>query len=565
MPLIGVVVEPEMVTTNKGIAWLHQLAGQPGMGQFVPMLVMGALVLLVGGKMGQFIMQEYVRRFVLSCQNRMSGELMARAIESPYQWHLNRSVAISAHHLSTDILTWANDAILRTLNAIGYGSLFLASMGIFVFCAPLVGSLGLIGVAVLAILILALINKPILKINERRREAGARYTASAQQIFSGIKDIKLSGQEKTFLDYYRKDFNRYGLNGVKLRFMQSLSPTGLIILGQSTLIVMVFILWQGGSSSGEISAQMALMVLVTSRAIPGANRFISEASGMQAAVPSVQAIIDFNEEWKFSRDKMKARNNDNNPSLEEWQEVGLSKVSYRYPASDIYALRDVSLTLNRNLFYGVVGASGSGKSTLLDLLVGLLEPPQGHIYIDSQKTTNLNTRIWRSQIGFVPQDPYIADDTLRANVAFGIHKADVDDTRVRECLYLAGLESYLLQLKCGLDSGCGGYGDQMSGGQKQRMAIARALYQKPIILVLDEATSALDIETERGILKTIESLSENITIVSISHRVRSLVSCDKLFVLENGELIAAGKFKELMESNSVFRTFAGEGMDHDKV
>ena len=131
-------------------------------------------------------------------------------------------------------------------------------------------------------------------------------------------------------------------------------------------------------------------------------------------MPSVQAIIDFNEEWKFSRDKMKARNNDSNPSLEEWQEVGLSKVSYRYPASDIYALRDVSLSLNRNLFYGVVGASGSGKSTLLDILVGLLEPTQGHIYIDSQKTTNLNTRIWRSQIGFVPQDPYIADDTLRA-------------------------------------------------------------------------------------------------------------------------------------------------------
>ena len=98
---------------------------------------------------------------------------------------------------------------------------------------------------------------------------------------------------------------------------------------------------------------------------------------------------------------------------------------------------------------------------------------------------------------FCAADPYIADDTLRANVAFGIHKADVDDNRVRECLYLAGLESYLLQLKGGLDSGCGGYGDQMSGGQKQRMAIARALYQKPIILVLDEATSALDIETEK--------------------------------------------------------------------
>jgi len=558
MPLVGVVVEPELLKTNEGMRWLHQAMGSPALPQFINWLAIGALLLIVLGKVGQFIMQDRVRRFVVSCQNRMSREMMSQILAAPYEWHLNRNAAVSAHHVSTDILMWANDAILRTLYAVGYAFLLLTSMGILVYCAPLAGLVGLVGVGVLAALLLHWVNAPLLRLNEQRRLTGARFTAAAHQIFAGIKDIKLSDREDCFMDFYSKYFSEYGRSGVVLRFIQALSPMVLILLGQLTLVLMVLILWHGGGSSGEISAQMALLVLVTSRAIPGANRFISEASGMQAAVPSVQAILTLKNLDSGLRQGEELDEPDFEPPEECWQHIQWREISYRYPGAKNPALEKISLDIRRGGSYGVAGPSGAGKSTAIDILVGLLSPVEGSIKADSGGPVNLHSASWRSQIGFVPQEPFIADDTLRANIAFGVPADEVDEALVRECLESANLSAFLSELETGLDTGLGDRGERMSGGQKQRVAIARALYRQPALLVLDEATSALDAENEQAVQEALVNLQGRLTVVIIAHRITTLRRCDTIFLLDQGKQVAQGTYAELMKSNALFQSLAGE-------
>ena len=181
------------------------------------------------------------RDFVVSCQDRMAGEMMSRILAAPYEWHLNRNAAASAHHVSTDILMWANDALLRALNAAGYAFLLLTSMGILIYCAPWAGLLGMLTVGAVAALLLHWVNAPLLRLNEQRRVTGARFTASANQIFAGIKDIKLSGREGCFMDFYSKEFGEYGRSGVGLRFIQALPPMVMILLGQAALVLLVLI------------------------------------------------------------------------------------------------------------------------------------------------------------------------------------------------------------------------------------------------------------------------------------------------------------------------------------
>jgi ATP-binding cassette subfamily C protein len=243
--------------------------------------------------------------------------------------------------------------------------------------------------------------------------------------------------------------------------------------------------------------------------------------------------------------------------------IALDRVSYTYageggpvlpPAEPV--LMDVSLAIAKGESLGVVGASGAGKSTLIDLLLGLLEPTAGRITVDGRDIASA-MRSWRRHIGYVPQEPFILDDTLRRNVAFGVADREVDDRRVTAALRLAQLGDVVTTLPRGLDTMLGERGTRLSGGQKQRVAIARALYHEPEVLVFDEATSALDTPTERELIAALEALRGVKTLVVIAHRLTTVRRCDRLALLRDGRLAAVGPYEELLARDAGFREMAG--------
>jgi ATP-binding cassette subfamily C protein len=239
-----------------------------------------------------------------------------------------------------------------------------------------------------------------------------------------------------------------------------------------------------------------------------------------------------------------------------WRRIDLEDVAFEYAGAQRNVLHRVTLAIEAGRSYGIVGRSGAGKSTLIDLVVGLLSPTSGRILVDGKPLTAEAAPRWQQRIGYVPQSPFILDDTLRANIALGIPPHEVDEARLRRCLDMANLTELASELHAGLEAPLGDRGIRLSGGQRQRVAIARALYKDPDILVLDEATSALDSPNERLVYRAIDSLKGRLTIISIAHRITTLQGCDEILVMEGGRLAARGTHKELLRSSRLFAELA---------
>ena len=235
--------------------------------------------------------------------------------------------------------------------------------------------------------------------------------------------------------------------------------------------------------------------------------------------------------------------------------ISISSLNYSYPSSEKLALRNLTLDIPAGSSLGVVGGTGAGKSTFVDILLGLLKPSSGSIKIDEVLLNNSNINSWQGEIGYVPQEIYLVDDTIAANIAFGIPKDKIDYDRVRDCAKLSQLDSFIENsMSSGYESMVGEKGIKLSGGQRQRIGIARALYNHPQVLVFDEATSALDTVTERELMQAIQKLFGTVTIIMIAHRISTVKNCDNIILLEDAEIIASGSYNDL-KANPQFNKY----------
>ena len=242
--------------------------------------------------------------------------------------------------------------------------------------------------------------------------------------------------------------------------------------------------------------------------------------------------------------------------LELRDAITLRQVSYSYPSAGRAALHDINLTIPKGRSIGVVGPTGAGKTTLIDLLLGLLRPTEGQVLVDGADIGD-HLRSWQSRIGYVSQKPYLMDESVRQNIAFGVESPEIDDAKVMAAVRAAQLEDFVAALPRGLDTRVGEAGMRLSGGEHQRIATARALYRDPDILVFDEATSALDNATEQALSKALAGLRGTKTMIVIAHRLSTVRNCDELVLLVEGRISDIGSYDELAARNDHFREIAG--------
>ena len=236
------------------------------------------------------------------------------------------------------------------------------------------------------------------------------------------------------------------------------------------------------------------------------------------------------------------------PSTKSYK-ITFDNVFFTHEDSNVKILQNISLEIRQGQKIGFIGKSGAGKSTLIDLILGLIKPTKGKILIDDSNL-DYNLKGWQKQIGYVPQDIYLLDDTIRNNIAFGLNTNDINQEAILKCIELSRLKDYVSSLEKKENTVIGNRGIRVSGGQKQRIGIARALYHNPRILILDEATSSLDTINERKIMEEIYNTAENITLIIITHRHKSVSNCDKVYLLDNGKIIDEGKYADLKNRHS---------------
>ncbi|MBH1989267.1 MAG: ABC transporter ATP-binding protein [Myxococcaceae bacterium] len=471
-------------------------------------------------------------KFAYSVGCRLSQTLFEGYLKQPYTFHLQRNSAQLIHHATQGVNIFVHNGLLAGLNLLAEVFVLLGIWLLMMIVEPM-------GTLIVMLLLGACVSvyhqqtkNRILRWGKQRHYHEGMRIQSLQQGLGGAKDVKLLGRESEFL----KQYSYHNFHNSRALSKQSLIGTlprlWLEWFAVIALAALVLIMLAQRKPISELIPMLGLFAAAAFRLMPSVNRMISNAQSVRYALPVINQISS---ELSLFSEKSKSEKGECKP-INFKREIEVQSLSYCYPQAQNYALKAVSFKIAKGTSVGFVGSSGAGKSTMVDLLLGLLTPTSGQIRVDNCDIQT-SLRAWQDLIGYVPQSIYLTDDTLRRNVAFGLADEQIDEVAVLRAIRSAQLDAFVSSLPSGLDTLVGERGIRLSGGQRQRIGIARALYHNPEVLVLDEATSALDVETEQGVMESIQALRSDKTILIVAHRLSTVAHCDELFRFDAGRLV----------------------------
>jgi ABC-type multidrug transport system fused ATPase/permease subunit len=398
--------------------------------------------------------------------------------------------------------------------------------------------------------------KLIAKRGEERLLANGERFQIAQEALGGAKEVKLLGLERAYAARFSDPARRMA-RAVTTDMVVGESPRYIlegIAFGGMLLLIVVMLISDDGSLE-RILPLLGVYAFAGLRLFPALQQVFRMASGLRFNYPSLESL---------HRDLMEVQQNmaDRPPGappapMELTRSIELDDVHYAYPQAERAALNGLSLEIPANTTLGIVGGTGAGKTTAVDIILALLMAETGELRVDGVPVTAANRRAWQRSIGYVPQQIFLTDESVRGNIAFGVPAEEIDHAAVERAARIAELHDFVLEnLPEGYDTMVGERGVRLSGGQRQRIGIARALYHDPAVLILDEATSALDNLTERAVMDAVHNLGRAKTIIMIAHRLTTVRDCDMIVMLENGRVISSGTYDELLDRSQKFRAMA---------
>ncbi|MCP9781691.1 ABC transporter ATP-binding protein [Cyanobium sp. To12R1] len=487
-----------------------------------------ALLLLFVVKNAYLAAQSWITaRYVYNRQIGIAQRLLRRYLYSTYEFHLHRNSAELIRNANDDALHVVGAGLLPLLTVAKELLTVAAVLLLLLWVEPVTSAVAFGILGGMTALFLRLMRRHSLHLGQEMHTARMEMIRAIQEGLGGIKVTRVLGREAGFVDGFARASERYGYAG---RIRQVLLDSPRLFLetaGIAGLLGVAALLTAQGRPAGALIPTLTLLAAAVVRMIPSFNQISAALSSVRFGRSAIDALYQdlvSPEELIKNEDKLPFR-----------EEIRLEDVTYRYPNASEPSLNKVSLTIRYGEAIGFVGPTGAGKTTLVDIVLGLLNPTEGRLTVDGVDVVG-RERAWQRQIGYVPQEIFLTDDTIRRNVAFGIPLGEINDEAVRQALKAAQAHEFVDRLPGGLDSMVGERGVRLSGGQRQRLGIARALYHDPVVLILDEATSALDGETEAAVMEAVESLHGSRTILMIAHRLTTVEGCDRVFKLKGGKL-----------------------------
>ena len=386
----------------------------------------------------------------------------------------------------------------------------------------------------LAFLLYSSNKKKLFLIGRTRNQFSAEQLSNLQETIGGIKEIKLTGRELFFLEKFKKTTNILADMAYQSAIISGMPRLVIEVISVASIGSIVLFLSLLGKNFTEILPIAGLFLAAAYKMIPSLNKVLLMFNRLKLSNDAVNRIIFLLNEFEKSK-KYDLKKFDNQKKI-EFSEIILKDVSFKYEKRAQIILENINIKFKKNSFTGITGESGSGKSTLIDLIMGVINQKSGIINLDNIPINNI-VRDWQHSIGYVDQNIFITNGSIKKNIAFGVPDNEIDLNLIEETVRKSSLDKFISSLKDGLDTQIGEHGAMISGGQRQRIGIARALYNRPKILIFDEATSALDLQTENEILNEINKLKNQITMISISHRANAIKYCDEVYNLKNNKLI----------------------------
>jgi len=530
LPLIALLTDSNYAARFSPLAKFLEFAGNPQK----ETLIFGTLAALFFVYLFKNLYLAFQARrqtfFSFCIQVRLSQRLFASYLGQPYSFHLQHNSAQLIRNIITEVNYITGRVILPGLQMT---TELLGVVGIFTLLLVFDPVSAFSVTTVLATIAFAFHNFTRARISHwgrmRQRHEGLRIQHLVQGL-GGVKEIKLLGRET----YFQNVFDHHNLvsacAGRHHAVLQLMPSLGLEVLAVFGVVVVVALAMLRGDSLVSVIPAVGLFAAVAFRLIPSTNRILLAIQSIRYGMPSIEVVHS-----ELCRASIKGPRG--TITLTRFnREIRLLDVTFTYPAKSRASLRGVSMTVRRGESIGILGISGSGKSTLVNVILGLLEPDLGSVEVDGVDI-RCDLRGWQDQIGYVPQSVFLADDTLLNNIAYGIPEQEVDHAAVIRAVSAAQLDSFVSSLAQGLGTEVGERGVRISGGQLQRIGIARALYHNPSVLVLDEATSSLDPATETGVMQVVKTLHGQKTLFIVAHRMSTLEQCDRLYHLNDGHLV----------------------------
>ena len=533
-PFISMLINPDIIFNISWLKFFLNLLGfKSSQAILLPVTTIFIITVIAAGLI-KILVSWLNQRVAVSIGSDLSSKTFSVVINRPYLEHTKDNssslITIISQHVSDTV-----EVIFQTLQL--FTGLVIA---IFIFSSLLFTNYfaaisAALVFSILYFFIARFSKNNLNKYGNKKTIYKARQIKSLQEGLGGIREILMGGYQKEYISMYEKADFPLRLYDAKIQFLAIYPKYFVETIGIILIVTILLFIISSGRDLNESIPIMATLALGSQKLLPAMQLSFgafSTIKGNLFAVVKVLRVIDKSPNQIY-RDKTKQIKLD--------RFIQLKNIEFKYSNSSPIVLKNISLRINKGERIGIVGKSGCGKSTLLEIIMGLLQPTSGELFIDNLNITKINNPnildSWRKSIAYVPQNIYLSDSTILENIAFGIDKENINYDLAKSSAEEANLKEFIESKLYGLDTFVGERGIQLSGGQRQRIGIARALYRRCKIITFDEATSSLDSATEESIIKTIEELSDDLTILIIAHRMSTLKSCDRIIKIENGMIL----------------------------
>ena len=537
LPLVSAILDEEKFAENRYVMQIRELLGIESIRTFT-LCMLGFIIAIYIFKAVFLILQTYLlARFANKNRARCTTNLLWQFLHRPYEYYLYAETSDIIRTIYGDMDNIFN-LLLQCMN---FASELVVSLCLGVFLLITDWKMCLLMVLLLGVL--TLINVKVIKKHLNIAGEGSRITQAGMykwilQGASGIKDVKVLRKEYYFTDRYSDSAEGYADNQIKYNVLTNLPRLLIEAVAILGILIYVMISMLMGVNIASLMTTIAAFAVAAMRLLPSVNRLNTYIANIAYFEPALDYIYENVNTKGLSEENVLITHNPTEeyvPALSFKDTIKLNDITFAYPNTDKNIFTHADMTVPIGASVGVVGASGAGKSTIVDIMLGLLEVKSGEILCDGIDAIEHYPE-WLSHIGYIPQTIYMLDDSIRRNIAFGVNDSDIDDDRVWAVLKEAQMMDFVKALPDGLDAQIGERGVRISGGQRQRLGIARALYHNPQILIFDEATSALDNDTETAIMDAIDSLHGQKTMVIIAHRLRTIENCDIIYEVKDEKI-----------------------------
>ncbi|MFT5712385.1 MAG: ABC-type multidrug transport system fused ATPase/permease subunit [Glaciecola sp.] len=541
LPFLGVMTAPERIFEMPVAQPLIQALKLTEPNQLLlPFTLIFGTVVLVAGAMRLLLLWASTR-LSFAAGADLSISVYRRTLYQAYAVHCARNSSEVINGISGKTNGVINSVIQPTLTLISSSILLIAILVALLAVQPVIALVAFGGFGLIYVVIIRLVRKQLLANSKCIARESDQVIKSLQEGLGGIRDVLIDGSQTAYCQIYRNaDLPLRRAQGNNL-FIISSPRYGMEALCMVLIAMLAYSLAQQADGIDKVIPILGALALGAQRLLPVLQQAYSawtEINGGHASLSDTLELLD-QPLPEYAGQPMA-------PPLPFKHNITLNRLSFRYSVQTPYVLKQLNLTISKGSHVGFIGTSGSGKSTLLDIIMGLLQTTDGGLEIDGQTITSDNHRGWQAHIAHVPQAIFLADSTIEENIAFGVPKDQIDYELVRLAAQQAQIAESIDSWPKQYQTFVGERGISLSGGQRQRIGIARALYKQADVIIFDEATSALDNDTEKAVMQAIESLSEDLTILTIAHRHTTLKNCTQIVELGNGEIKRVGTYQQIM-------------------